>query len=361
MDHYPGEHIGGGEEYLLIVAEGLKKIGCVVAVVCMPQSGLERELRKRGLKAIPLSFFIPSLPLAIAKLKNVFESEKPDIVNTHGFFSNIVGRLAAKKAGIERIYCTIHTEINPSAANFLKRWEHFLRNWIEKSTSRGVGYIAVSSALKEQLKAIGIEEKCIEVISPGLSQNFINFSEKVFKSRDYGEMKRVRFGSCGRLEKVKDYPTLLRAFSLLLKSGMDAELIIFGSGSQEGNIRSLIKRMGLKDRVHLRGYRDDSLFLDIDIFCSSSLSEGFNISLLKAQACGIPAVATSAGGQKEIVLNGKTGFLVKPRSHEEMKKAMEEIIKDKGRLKAFSRAARENAIKFTEDEVIIRHAKVFGV
>lgn len=359
IDHYYGKQLGGGEEYLLSVAKGLQEKGFEVFIICLPDSSLAIAGKDLNLNVVEVPFFTKNLLKSVFLLSAELKKISPHIVNSHGYFSNIVGRLSAKKAGIKEIFCTVHTEVKPAFSTPGQRLSYFFRNWVEIKTSNEVFYIAVSKEIKKQLLSLGIDEKQVFVIYPGLSKDFLNLAKKVYESKDYSRLQKVRFGTCSRLEKVKDIPTLLKAFSLLIADGIDAELIIFGKGSQEKELLELTEKLRISDKVKFEGYKNDSLYFDIDIFCSSSLSEGFNIALLKAQACGIPAVATNVGGQKEIVLDGKTGILVNPKDPEAFKEVMKKIISKKEVLLHFSQNARDRALTFTLEKNINDHLKIF--
>ena len=114
----------------------------------------------------------------------------------------------------------------------------------------------------------------------------------------------------GNLYPVKDHATLLRALARLPA----ARVAIAGRGDQEEPLRRLAAELGLSDRVHLLGLRDDveTVFAAADVFVQPSLSEGLPLAVLEAMANGLPVVATRVGGIPEAVVDGKTGLLVPP-------------------------------------------------
>jgi glycosyltransferase involved in cell wall biosynthesis len=114
--------------------------------------------------------------------------------------------------------------------------------------------------------------------------------------------------AAGRLEPVKDYPTLLWA---MVEVPEPARLVIAGAGPLESDLRSLTRKLGLEHRVRFLGFEPDVLswMQAADGFVLSSRWEGLPMGLLEASACALPAVATGVPGTSEIIVPGKTGSL----------------------------------------------------
>jgi glycosyltransferase involved in cell wall biosynthesis len=114
--------------------------------------------------------------------------------------------------------------------------------------------------------------------------------------------------AAGRLEPVKDYPTLLQAMADLPES---ARLIVAGSGPLEIQLRQLSTEFGLDSHVRFLGFDPNILrwMQAADGFVLSSRWEGLPMALLEAAACALPAVATDVPGTREVVVDGDTGLL----------------------------------------------------
>ncbi len=357
VDHYYGEKIGGGEEYLLAVAEGLKEKGFEIEIISLPQSSLARETKKRKMKTIEIPFYSANFLAATGRLAAYFSQEKFDIVNTHGYYSNIVGRLAAKRAGNKNIVCTVHVEVKPDFINtFTDRAKFLLRNFVERATSSGVHYIVVSNEVKRQLIEIGIDESAITVIYPGINIEKSPVSESMADKKS-----KVIFGSCGRLVRVKDFKTLIIAFSRLKEMGVEAELRIYGEGPERENLESLANSLGVLKWVMFPGYQEkQAVYTSIDVFALPSLSEGFPMSLLEAASYGLPCICTSTGGQKEIIENGKTGLIAPPKDPDSLAKAMLWMVNNREEARKMGKAAREFVSRnFTIEKLIKEHVKLF--
>jgi len=130
----------------------------------------------------------------------------------------------------------------------------------------------------------------------------------------------------GRLEVQKDYPTLLRAFAQLDRSG--SALWVAGEGSLRADLESLSRSLHLADRVRFLGQRGDipALMNAADAFVLSSAWEGFGLVIAEALACKLPVVVTDSGGPREVVDNGRVGFLVPPRDPDALAQAMVRLM-----------------------------------
>jgi glycosyltransferase involved in cell wall biosynthesis len=128
----------------------------------------------------------------------------------------------------------------------------------------------------------------------------------------------------GRLDKPKDYPTLLRAFSHLCRASDHTLLWIAGEGPLREALQHLTCDLNLQHRVRFWGLRTDmpNLLNAADAFVMSSSWEGLPNALIEAQACGLPAVVTNVGGNAEVVVQEETGFIVPPQNPDALAEAM---------------------------------------
>lgn len=126
--------------------------------------------------------------------------------------------------------------------------------------------------------------------------------------RELGLENHFLWFAAGRLEPVKDYPTLLRAFA---GTSGPARLVIAGAGPLQPELTELATRLGVAHRVRFLGFEPDlrHWMQAADGFVLSSRWEGLPMALLEAAACALPAVATDVPGTREVVVDGQTGFL----------------------------------------------------
>jgi glycosyltransferase involved in cell wall biosynthesis len=191
---------------------------------------------------------------------------------------------------VRAVVDTIHTSNAGGAGRRLGyRWS----DWLSDELT------CVSEAVAETAKSMTPQGKLAIV------PNGVGLPERMEgqESRD-GDFRWV---AVGRLERVKDYPTLIRAVALL----EGAMLTIAGSGREEAALRELVIQLGIESRVVFAGFQTeiDGLLRRADGFVLSSLWEGLPVSVLEAQAVGLPVVATDGKGTREAMIAGTAGLL----------------------------------------------------
>jgi glycosyltransferase involved in cell wall biosynthesis len=167
----------------------------------------------------------------------------------------------------------------------------------------------------------------------------------------------------GNLYPVKDHATLLRAAA----SPPLARVAIAGRGSEEASLKRLAGELGIADRVHLLGLRDDidRVLLAADVFVQPSRSEGLPLSILEAMGAGLPVVATAVGGIPEAVVAGKTGALVPAGDPAALAEALRCLLERPDRGHALgcagrTRAAEEFSIAAMVDRYQVLYAQAAG-
>lgn len=150
-------------------------------------------------------------------------------------------------------------------------------------------------------------------------------------------------GAMGRIAPIKGFDLLLEATALLRDRGIDIALRIGGDGPARAALAEQAERLGIADRVTWVGWVEDkrAFFDTLDLFCLSSRSETFPITLLEAMAHGLPAIATDCGGPATIVTEG-TGLLA-PISAEGIAAALAQALADPAAAQRMGIAAQANA------------------
>jgi glycosyltransferase involved in cell wall biosynthesis len=179
------------------------------------------------------------------------------------------------------------------------------------------------------------------------------------RAREVGEAKaalgipptRFLVGAVGRLSPEKGFCNLIRAVHQLAQAGLDVGLLLVGDGSDREALASLVRDLGLNDRVRLAGFQSDTRpsFEAMDVFALSSLREGLPNVVLEAMAYSIPVVATRVNGVPRLVCDGQNGLLVDPGLATALAAALQRLSAEPElceRLGAAGRATVERSYSF---------------
>lgn len=271
----------------------------------------ERIIRDRGfeVKIFNSNPGIKNL-LNIIYLYRWFRKIKPDIVHTAAAEANFHGIIAAKLAGVKKIYAEeIGLPSHSKYAQFIFRFLYKLTNKV----------ICVSEAVKDNL----LQLKEIELNKGIVIYNPVSLPKRHFKIKE----KKFQIVYVGRLEKVKNVEFLIHALAKL-SCIEHVELKIVGEGRERKNIESLIEHYDLNNRITLIGFNNEpEIFVSqADLFVLPSLSEGFGIAVVESMLQGIPCLCSRVGGIPEFITNDLNGWLFNPDNEFDFLNKLEEII-----------------------------------
>jgi len=255
---------------------------------------------------------------ALKKLKEIILTYQPDIVHTHASKAGALGRKAAFDCAVPIVVHTYHGHVFHSYFNW---WKTKLYQAIEKRLAKKTtGIIAISELQKNDLalKYKICELEKIEIINLGLDLGPFNENKT-----DNRNKTRTAFGLndseiaiaiVGRLAPIKNHDLFLKCASVIHeKTSKKVVYFIVGGGEEFTSIEEKVKSLKAKG-IEIRmttWIKDINTFnAGMDILCLTSKNEGTPVSLIEAQAAGIPFVATKVGGIKDIVSENNTGYLV---------------------------------------------------
>ncbi len=164
----------------------------------------------------------------------------------------------------------------------------------------------------------------------------------------------------GRLDPIKDVPTLVRAMAKLPGARLD----IYGEGSDRPRIEAEISQLKLNDSIMLHGaiVRSQAVLQRAGMLILPSLAEGFGLVLIEAMASGVPVVATDVAGIRDVVRNGQTGLLCPARNPDALAAATQSIINDADLRQRLVTAARSDvAARFTWSKVLEQYCRLLQI
>ena len=342
----------GGLEYLAIqMSEHLQRRGFRSPIVVLTEGALIDEARRRGIDAFVMHKRKGFDVRLIFALRRLIRDQGVDVLHTHNFAPLIYGSLAARLCGIG----TVNTRHGRAALK-----THPL---IWALTDR---VVAVSEdARRELLRHNRIRPDKVRVVINAIDLTGYHAAPRPSEQRrrDLGlPLGAPVCGIVGRLSPEKDHRTLLHALDLL-RASSPAHLVIVGGGPMEGELKSLVRNLGLGERVHFLGFRSDvaELLPLFDLFVLSSTEEGISLTLIEAMAAGLPIVATRVGGNPEVVIDGETGLLVEAGQPAALAAAIGSLLGEPDTRARMGRRGREVALeKFDIERLIDEYQAIYA-
>lgn len=325
--------IYGAEKVILGLAKWSKNTNHYIGCLLKERKGYGykflNEVRRCGLQGCEINSSHNIWDIgAVKQIRDILKNDRIDIIHTHDFLTDILGFMSSRIPSIPLI-TTEHGRISDS-----RLWLCLCKKIDEVIVSRYFDHIVYVA--EDMIRSLNKnEQKNISVIPNGIDTTiFTNLS-----STDHTEIKKGLgissnakvIGSIGRLSPEKGFDYLLRAFqNVLLTTDKDMVLLIIGEGVERDALTKLAIELGISSRVIFTGFRDNihELMYVMDIYVSSSLTEGFPISLLEALAAERPVIATSVGDVPKIIMNGETGLSISPGNVNEIADAILILLED---------------------------------
>ena len=235
-----------------------------------------------------------------------------------------------------------------------KEWHSALVRRLAPLASR---YVANSEATREDLLALGITPDRVSVIYPPVDLG--DFGGPAGDELPEKPDGVPHFGIVGQLQEWKGQTVFLRAARRVLERRPTARAVVIGDAPHGGEayaeeLRSLARSLGIADRVVFTGFVQDvpNALRQLDVVVHASIyPEPFGRVIVEAMLVGRPVVATDAGGPREIIESGRTGFLVPPRDDAAMAEIIDRLLDDTRLAADIVEAARREATRrFSADE-----------
>lgn len=304
---------GGAERVMLNLSRGFAEKGYVVDLVLARAEGPYLEDVSEGVQVVDLKAgrVLHSLPGLVRYLRK----KRPATLLSALDHANIIALWAGRLSRVPtRIVISVHSALSMYSQNAASMRDRLMPLWAKLFYPWADLIIAVSQGVADDLlSSVRLSCKKVRVlynpvVMPELKDKA---GEPVFHPWFFQSEIPVILG-IGRLNKVKDFPTLIKAFKFVRKS-RHARLLILGEGEEQPFLERLVQQLGLHHDVQLYGFVDNpyQYLAHAAVFVSSSMHEGFGNVLAEAMACGCPVVSTDCPvGPAEILGNGEHGFLV---------------------------------------------------
>jgi len=335
-------------------------------ILFAPGNGSKMRMEQKGgitiywAPASPFPFYEGYLMSAVAprEIDRVLKKEKPDIVHAHApVLLGLQGILVAKRKKIP-IVATYHTHFPDYLPYLLDGKLPGFLSPISTKTVEGLIRLVFSLAdvstaptqeLVNELKSYGVKNAV--VLANGVDLSSMKADAKLCE--EFREKNNIPEGKkiilyVGRVGFEKRLNVLLDAVEKM--ESKDFVLVVVGSGPQMENYLQYASSLGLKG-VIFTGFVDKktlpAAYASAHVFASASDSETFGLTFIEAMALGVPVIGVNRLGPKELIKDGKNGFLVEPGDSSTMAKRLDQLLSDNALRKRMSASAREMAEKFS--------------
>jgi len=317
--------IGGAQENTVASVLGLRaKPGLEVRLLSGPTSGPEGSLEPHCAQAPGLLTVVPALGrpmhvwkdlLALAQLTRIFRQQRPDLVHTHSSKAGILGRFAARRAGVPVIVHTIH---GLSFGSFQGALANRIFLAAERHAARfTTHFVSVADAMTRQALAggIGRPEQFTRIYSGFPLGPFLAAKNEALARRRWGlGPDDFVVGKIARLVPLKGHDDLFAAAPALVKRTPHMKFLLVGGGLGRDQFETRARALGLQRHFVFTGLvppGDIPELLGImDALVHLSRREGLARALPQALAAARPVVAYDCDGASEVCVPDETGLLV---------------------------------------------------
>lgn len=334
--------VGGAQENTLLTLRGHLEKGHDAVLITGPSPGREGELLKNvdmppfEIKVFPelVRELSPWNDLkAFFRLRRFFKERSFDVVHTHSSKAGIIGRLAARSAGVPVVVHTVHGQAFHARE---KAWKNSLYIFLERFAAKYCDRIyAVAQAMIDQ---------CVDAkVAPPEKYQVV-----------YSGMDTARFSSCcrsnelraklgipenamviatvARLFPLKGYEYVIPAAKKVLEKYPDTHFLFIGDGPMYDELHEVLKKDNIEKNFHFAGLVAPDKVCDYlaqaDLLWHLSLREGLPRAVVQALAVGIPAIGFALDGTPEVVINGETGFVTAPEDIDDVAEKTMLILND---------------------------------
>jgi len=281
--------------------------------------------------------------IALKRLFSLMRLYRPHIVHTHTAKAGLLGRIAARLAGVPIIVHTFHGHV-------LHGYYGPVQNWALRRMERTLAWfshrlVTVSEQVKKELVEYGVAgAERITVIPLGLDlEPYLDAGARRGEfRREMGLSSDAKLvGIVGRIFPVKNHALFLESAARIAAAEPVARFVIVGDGLLRFALEQQARDLGIADRVLFTGWRSDlaPIYADLDVLVVSSNNEGTPLSAIEAMAASCPVVATRVGGVPDLISDYESGRLVPPRDAKALAGAVLDLLHHPEMAQAMGRNA----------------------
>ncbi len=339
------------------ILKGAAAAGWEVDLVCssyrdaLPRETVDQvEIHRHGHWAIA-NFVLPPV------VRRMLRSRRYDLlvedINKIPFYTPLYRGQTPLVAIVPHLFGrTVFRETNPLTASYVYGAESLISRLY-----RDVDFEVISPSTRDDLVARGLDPARIKTVFCGMDHDRFTLSDPPPRAA------APLVVTWSRLRRYKSIDIALRAFAIIHREMPTARMLIMGRGPDESRLRRLSTKLGLDDCVEFLGFLPwDELVRTLHrchVFLNPSPKEGWGLTVIEANQCGLPAVASNRPGLMDSVQDGKTGLLVPYGDAAAMAQAALGLLKDADRWRQLSDQARRWAAGFSWDRCVDESLALF--
>jgi glycosyltransferase involved in cell wall biosynthesis len=346
----------GAEKQLMLLATRLPRSEFAVHVAALTRAGpFAADLEAARIPVTVLNKRFKCDPIALWRLRRFLNAHRPDILHTWLFAANAYGRLAA---GSRSPFPVIVSE------RCVDTWKAGWQLWLDrKLISRTTRLAGNSRSVADFYRNLGVPAEKLAVVHNGI--DLLSFPSGARESvrRELGISHQTHVcGFVGRLATQKRVLDLIWAFELIRVMHGDVVFIIVGDGPERAKLEYFTHRLEIGPQVKFLGHRDDAtrLLPAFDVFWLASDFEGLSNSIMEAMAAGLPVVASDIPPNRELVVDGQTGFLGPVGDRVAFAQLAERILLNPTLAQQLGSAGRERiAAHFSVEKMVAGYSQLY--
>lgn len=343
---------GGAETVFIDLVTGLPATRYRSIAVIRGEGWVSEELRRRGVEPLFMdnkgSFNLRYLTRLVALINR----ENVDLIQSHLLGSNVYSSLAGLITR-KPVVATFHGAVDFEKKNKLSGMKYRAIN------AGSDNVIAVSDELRNDiLSRTSIKPVNVRVVYNGIrTADYQRPRSGDLRQRFGWSENEIIIGSLGNIRPAKGYDILLHAAAILKDVDSRLRFVIAGQG-KEGLFDELLllrDQLGVQEQVRFLGFCEDAAgFLsNLDLFLSSSISEGMPLSAIQAMVAQLPVIATRCGGYEELVTHAQNGWLVEVGNPHAIAEGIKSLVADDNLREMLANNARKHAVDKYDIKVML--------
>lgn len=348
--------IGGPQVHVRDLCSALMKCAHDVTVLVGGEGPFTAELHKHSIPFESLRHLVRPISIyrdiaALAEMSSALRRLHPDIISSHSSKAGWIARTVGRRLGIPTIF-TAHGWSFTGGVPLLRR---LLYMSIDRIT---VPLASHCICVSDYDRCMALRYRVARIDRLSTVYNGVPDVDHSLRARPDAEP--VRLIMVARMDPPKDCETLLRSLALLAAESWDLDLV--GDGILRPAVEALATQLGLSSRIRFLGRRTDvsQLLAAAQVFVLASRFEAFPRSILEAMRAGLPVLASDVGGVRESLMDGETGFLVKPGDAADLALKLEHLIrKPILRMRMGAAGRRRYESSFTFDQMLTQTMQIY--